>query len=254
VNIELGRIAAREGDVTEAVRYYHNAVEGSWRESPEANRRKARLELAEYLVRSGDFARAQAELIPLSADLPEDVGTMVAVGGLLLASGAAGRARDVFEAALASDRRSPAALSGAADAAFQLGEYASAVSYFRRATAAGADAASLEPEASLAAEVLRSDPFQRRLSARERASRASAAYERAVARAAECPAAASHATELEALRARATLRALQRDLDLVETVMELAYRTETSASRSCSATADAGDTALLLIGRQHFGT
>jgi tetratricopeptide (TPR) repeat protein len=251
VNIELGRIGAREGDTTDAMRYYHNAIEGSWREEPETNRRLARLELARYLVRQGDFTRAHAELIPLAADLPENISTTIEVGNLLLAADAPDRARTVFESGLKRQRRNSALLAGAGEAAFQLRDYAAAAAYFARARAAGEDSESGREHAAIATEVLRGDPFQRRLRAAERARRARQAYDRSLARLDQCPPAEAFREQLDAMRPRVTLRALQRDSEIVEEVMDLSYRIVLAVGDRCGPVTPA-DEALLLIGRQHF--
>ena len=69
VNLELARLAATEGDMTTALRHYHNAIEGAWDEAPEDRRRHARLELARFLVDLKHATpQAQAELIAPAAD------------------------------------------------------------------------------------------------------------------------------------------------------------------------------------------
>jgi tetratricopeptide (TPR) repeat protein len=253
VNLELARLAARDKDTDAAVRHYHNAIEGSWRDAPEQNRRTARMELARYLASVGDMPRVQAELIPLAAELPPDFPDAIEVGELLLRSGSAGRARAVFEALLSEDPRSAAALSGAGRAAFDLGDYPSAARLLTRARAAGDESASVADAAEVARAVIESDPFQRRLSSAERARRARRAYERAVAVAAECPAVEALRPDLDAMKRGVASRTLARDSELIESAMELVYRVEGIVAGSCRAAATPLDTALLLIGRGRFG-
>lgn len=252
VNLELARLAAREGDTAAAARYYHNATEGSWRDAPEANRRIARLELARYLVAVGDLTRAQAELIPLAAELPSDLAEATEIGQLLLQSGAAGRARAVFDSLLAKHPRASRALEGAGHAAFELGDFAAASRYFARARAAGAESPAMAERAAVARAVVESDPFLGRLSTAERARRARRAYNRAALVAAECPAAAPLVAEIDALRRGIEARSFPRDPELMEAAMELVYRVEVAATQSCKAAVTPLDTALLLIGRQRF--
>jgi hypothetical protein len=72
VNLELARLAADSGSAPEAAQYYHDAIYGQWNDDPAEHRRRARLELAEFLLGVGQKAQAQAELIALTADLPRD--------------------------------------------------------------------------------------------------------------------------------------------------------------------------------------
>src|SRR5579864_6387939 len=72
INLALARVAARRGSVDDAIRYYHNAMYGVWSSDPEGNRRDARLELVEFLLRKGAHAQAQSELVALAAFLPPD--------------------------------------------------------------------------------------------------------------------------------------------------------------------------------------
>jgi tetratricopeptide (TPR) repeat protein len=107
VNLELARLEAHSGSASQAVQYYHNAVDGQWEENPAEHRRQARLELADFLLKAGQEAQAQAELIALAADLPRDPALETQVGGLLLNAG---------EDEHAARRRVPGAVLVRADA------------------------------------------------------------------------------------------------------------------------------------------
>jgi predicted Zn-dependent protease len=72
VNLELGRLAAGNGDVPAAIRYYHGAIDGAYDADAPHQRRRARVELARVLLDHGERTQAQAELIALSADPPKD--------------------------------------------------------------------------------------------------------------------------------------------------------------------------------------
>jgi predicted Zn-dependent protease len=82
VNLELARLAVRRNNVTEAIRYFHNAVYGVWESEPPARRRAARFELCEFLVRAGAKEEAQSELVALAADLPPDTASHLRVARL----------------------------------------------------------------------------------------------------------------------------------------------------------------------------
>ncbi len=87
VNLELAQLSARLGSVQEAIQYYHDALYGQWDENPAENRRMAGLDLAEFLIRIGQKAQAQAELIALTGGLPNDPPLETRVGSLLMQTG-----------------------------------------------------------------------------------------------------------------------------------------------------------------------
>ena len=87
VNLELGRLAGHDGDVTDAIRYYHAAIDGAWDEDAAGARRRVRLELARFLIARGDRTRAQVELIVLSGDPPRDPEALREIATLRIAAG-----------------------------------------------------------------------------------------------------------------------------------------------------------------------
>src|SRR5437867_4617961 len=64
INLNLARLSAKEGKMDEAVRYYHNALFGTWPPNRMAiQRTKVRTELVEFLLGSGDTSQALSELL-----------------------------------------------------------------------------------------------------------------------------------------------------------------------------------------------
>lgn len=250
VNVELARLEARAGRLEEAIRYYQQAVHGSWDHGdPIGARHRVRLELAEKLAEHGANARAEAEVITLAAEGPRGVDESVRLGDLLLRVGAPRRALELFRSALAAEARHPAALSGAGRAAFAAGDYASARAYLGRALRErpGAEDARL---LGVAEQVLACDPFRVRLSARERGRRAAEAWRAASARLSSCSAnAETLRLNLEELRPRWDAASLARDPDLREEVMERVFEVETWAARECEAPQGV-DLALTLLARR----
>ena len=53
VNLQLAHLAASTGEIDEAVRYYHAAIDGAWESAAAVSRRTARIELAKLLLREG---------------------------------------------------------------------------------------------------------------------------------------------------------------------------------------------------------
>ena len=86
-NLELGRLAAKDGDVPGAIRFYHGAIDGAWIADAADARRSARLELARFLIAQDARAAAQAELIMLSGDPPRDQASAAELRALRIAAG-----------------------------------------------------------------------------------------------------------------------------------------------------------------------
>jgi hypothetical protein len=155
---------------------------------------------------------------------------------------------------LKTSPRDPEALAGGGEAAFAEGNYQTASTMLARALAAGASDSRLEGMLETARLVAALDPFQRRLSARNRSARAERALEVASIRLRGCQAASTDATlqglsaELAALDANKSSDPL-RDLDEIEPIMELVFRIEQAAAQHCGQPTGA-DLALLLLARQ----
>jgi tetratricopeptide (TPR) repeat protein len=258
VNVELARLEARAGRLDEAIRYYQQAVHGSWDHGdPIAVRHRVRLEMAEKLAEQGSNARAEAEIIILAAEGPLGADESVHLGELHLRVGAPERALALFRSALAADGRHPAALAGAGRAAFAAGDYASARPYLERALRARPDARNARLLAA-ARQVLAADPSRPRLSTAERGRRAAQAWQAALDRLSSCsparePAASAGAESLqlrlEELRPRSGAASLARDPDLREELMDRVFDVETWSARECGEP-QGMDLALTLLARR----
>lgn len=266
LNLDLARLAVRQGSVPEALRYYHNAIYGEWEENPAEQRRTARLELAEFLLKSGQQAVAQSELIGLAADLPRDAGLQTQVGTLLLASGEHDQALTLFREALRLEPHLGAALEGAGEAYFDLGNYSAAENFLRRALEENPHLTRAAALAATARLVIRIDPFERRLSRRERADRVFRAFQQAMARLLDCSRQrgvdlqnGQGSSDLQKLYEQALevqsdvrLRALEDDPDLRVSTMDIVSDIENLAARECGEPQGL-DRALLLLGRAQGG-
>jgi tetratricopeptide (TPR) repeat protein len=267
INVELARVAARDGNVTDASHYYRHAIEGAWDTAPDRHRREARLELADLLVHRGTPAQAEAELIALAADLPQDAALHVRVGDLLMQAQQVRRAFDIYVAALRFQPAHVRASQGAGEAAFRLANYVTARRYFTRVAAAEPGNAHVRGRLETVNAVISLDPFGRGLAARERARRAALAFDIASRRLAACaaapgPARAGSATddlvrlgsEAHALDRRGHSAALSRDPDLVDQVMDLVFRIEEACEVRCGEAGHGSDQALVLIARDRRAT
>jgi tetratricopeptide (TPR) repeat protein len=72
VNLELARIAVQKRQTERALRFYHNAIYATWPGNQESERRKARLELINYLFQINARTQAESELIALEANVGEE--------------------------------------------------------------------------------------------------------------------------------------------------------------------------------------
>ena len=245
INLQLARLAAADRDINEAVRYYHAALDGSWESGGGAARRGARLELAKMLLANGLRLRAQAELIALIDDLPDDAGVMTDVGSLLVDAGADNRALPLFQQALRLDPADARAARLSAEVEFRAGDYRRSRDDFE----AAARVAPLDPAArdrlDESARVLALDPAAPDIGARERARRVLATLAVARQRLQRCGAIAPLAQATGgpiddlAIRAEAAarlrLQALERDADLVDQTMALAFEIEVRPPPGCAA-------------------
>jgi tetratricopeptide (TPR) repeat protein len=168
INLALARVAARQGSVDDAFRYYHNAMYGVWRSDAEASRRKARLELIEFLLQKNRRVEAQPELMALAAELPPEPPLHLQVAELFEQDQDYSDAFSEYEQVIQRDKSNAKAVAGAGRTAFDLGRYRTAEKHLRLAVnahPADSDSRTLLESASL---ILETDPFVRRISDAER--------------------------------------------------------------------------------------
>ena len=165
INLELARLSAMRGDLTEAIRYYHSALYGVWPTGRESARADVRVELVRLLLDNDRRRPAVAELIALTSNLPDTSADHAQAGRLLLEASEPRLALDQFRRVLGTDAKDVTALAGAGEASFQLGDYVGARQYFH-------DAQVLPPRLTtmrdVAEQVITRDPLAPRLAASER--------------------------------------------------------------------------------------
>ncbi len=262
VNLELARIAAGRGNMSQALRYYHNAIYAAWPGDQEAQEINARLELIHYLLSINAKTQAQSEMISLAANLDDDPAHQANLGALFM------RAQD-YEHALAAYRRSldvaphnAVALAGAGTAAYELGRYAMAQRYLQHALEEAPGDAQTAERLRVTELVLRLDPFRSQISVAQRNRNVIAAFVAAGQRLKSCQAAAgplvsanSNAdlqAEWDKLKPVMNASGLRGNPDLANTAMNLVYRIERRSNLGCEAPTDT-DLALLLIAKLHEG-
>jgi len=170
-NLGLGQIAARQGDMQEAVDFYHKAIYGSWTENARQNRIQARMELVALLGKFGQKTQAQAELLSFLAEMPEDVVIQKQIGRLLLDYGLVKESAEVFREITQITPQDGDAYAGLGRAEFTLGDFRSAQQAF--SSALGGNPADVESkkQLELAEQILALDPNLRGLNTSEKYAR-----------------------------------------------------------------------------------
>ncbi len=186
INLALARVAARRGSIEDAFRYYHNAMYGVWNSDPDANRRKSRLELIEFLLQKNARVAAQPELMALAATLPPNPELHLQVAQLFAQDQDYGNALSQYEQVLRVDRNNSHAMAGAGETAFHLGKYRTAEEYLRMAASARPEDTNSHNLLDSASLILSTDPFVRRISDAERNRRVKAAWIKAAERLKAC--------------------------------------------------------------------
>jgi Tfp pilus assembly protein PilF len=252
VNLQLARLATARQDVTEALRFYHNALYAPWPNEMVEARRAVRIELARFLLDHRQPGRALSELLALTADMPDEIALHLQVAQLFADAADETHALEHFARALRQDPENRAAIAGAGMAAFRLGDYAGARAYLRRLP----DADDLRATREVAELVLSRDPLAPRLGSIARRQRLIADIDHVGRRIQTCIENGNSSTEAAALASET--QAFDEQLgkpgvleqDVVEAGVDIIARLEGEIAARCGATTPL-DQALALIGRRH---
>lgn len=263
INLYLARLAAKHGDIHEAVRYYQNALYGRWTGTQvDDRRRQLRLELIRFLLDHQERNRALSELLLLETDLPRSAAYRLETAKFFLQAGDAPNALKNFAEAVRLDPHNVDALTGAAEADFQLGNYTAAQRYLKSALALNPRSLQSQQLLSLTQMVLDDDPLARHISAQEQQKRLLFDFGQSRERLESCLSRTADQktnAELQDLETKALEMETELhsnsppvDSDFVSSGVALIYEIEKAASTSCG-TAAGTDQALLLIGLKHGG-
>jgi tetratricopeptide (TPR) repeat protein len=259
VNLELARLAARHGDVKEALRFYRSALYAPWSTEDSDARRRVRFELVRFLLAHDQPDRALVELLAISTDLPDDAAAHLESAQLFADAGDDTHSLAQFQRTLrlAPDNRT--ALTGAGLGAFRLGRYSLARGYLHRVPLDGGEVATVRTVVDL---VLSNDPLGNRIGSVERRRRLSADATYEQQRFTEClgERASGQVTdderalqrEVEELRRELSKSAKIVEQDTLEAGVDVIDRVALQVSRTCGGVT-AFDRALALIARQHGG-
>jgi tetratricopeptide (TPR) repeat protein len=261
VNLSLARLAAQQGEVQEAVRYYQSALYGRWPNARLDQRRQVRLELVRFLLAHRQPYLATSELYVLERRTPDSVAAHIELARLFAEANDLPRALEEYVAAIRLDGSNVEALAAAGHLAFQVGNYRGAEQYLRAAQDANPDSQETHQLLVLTRAVLSSDPWLPHLTEGERQKRLEAGLEVSLKRVENCLSDTSDSKAIaelqslktEAIRATKSWKAKSpADTDTVKSGVDLIFRMEQTASGACGNPSDR-DEAWLLIGRQHNG-
>jgi tetratricopeptide (TPR) repeat protein len=263
VNLELARIAAHNGSIADAVRYYQSAIYGEWDADPIETRWQVRRELCEFLLDRGLVKQATPEVIALAENTPPgDSQRQKIVGELLLRTRQWTRAQEVYRDLLAADRYGEETLAGAAKAAFELGHYSEAMEYFNRLSPERRDTPDIAAPYDTSRRVLAVDPFLAGLPAKVKAQRAADDLVTAQARLQNCV--RQNGESLQGTPPRTNLQVfwaqlqrmqtdwsqsnLERYPERLDAAMNFVFAVESSTAITCGES-QGDDRALWLLGR-----
>jgi tetratricopeptide (TPR) repeat protein len=270
INLALARLAARQGNLDDAVRYYHNAIYGVWTSDPDTNRRQTRFELIEFLLHRHAYALAQSELIALAPLLPPDPQLHLRAAAIFAEIQDYVSALAEYQTALRKDPQNHAALLGAGEAAFELGQYRTAHKYLQAAVNGSPSDAHARQLLETASLILASDPYRHGISDAERNRRIEAAFNQAGQRLDFCAqksgidlsgdrSGTTASADLASLKSqwlqmKPRLRHMNRqpESDLPNAAMDMVSQIEQRTAKQCG-NPEGLDLALLLISRDQAG-
>jgi tetratricopeptide (TPR) repeat protein len=134
INLQLARLAARQGNEAQAIEDYQRAIYGNWEGDGYVRRRSVRFELIKYLISRGHLDRARSELLVASGNASEDDMTIqLEIARSMEQADDPGDALHIYKTILRHHPTLREALDGAGRTAFQMGRYLEAKRYLGRA-------------------------------------------------------------------------------------------------------------------------
>ena len=262
INSQLARLAARRGEVDDAVHYYQNALYGRWAGTQVDERKlQLRVELIRFLLVHQQRNIALSELLILEDDLPRSAVAHVETARLFLQAGDAQHALKNYDAAIELDKDNVDAPTEAGETAFRLGDYPGAEQYLRAAVTLNPKNEHMGSLLSVTEMVLSEDPLTPHLAKEEAQERLLRGLTQAIQRLQGYLSQTSDSrnmSQLNALRDQAlTMESeLQSgpppDSEQTKAGVDLIYAIE-KATSIAGREPDSLDQALLLIGQKYSG-
>ena len=263
INIYLARLSAKRREVSDAVRYYQNALYGRWvGDGIDVRRRELRVELIRFLLGQGQRSLASSELLILETELPNQASSWTEAAQFALQTGDLQRALKDYSQAARLDNHDIEALTGAGRISFQLRDYAGAKRYLKSALEVDPQSGEARKLLSQAESVLNDDPLAPHLAPAERQRRLDRILQTSLQNVENCinknPSSNSaqqlQSLESEALAMQTKLnrKTTPPDSDTIGSGATLVFRMEKAASDACGE-GSPSDQALILIGQLHNG-
>jgi len=265
INLQLARLAAKKGDEPLAIHRYQAALDGTWEGNGYDRRREVRLELVNYLLSRKEYNSARTQLLIAASNAPDDPQIKDQIAATMEKAQDPTDALSLYRAVSARRDAPLAAFEGAGRTAFNLGLYRVANAYLSRALSHPGAAAL--PPAERAADQYMVDTASHilllypdlNLPARSRAERI--LYIRKVARdrlsacttsnPAAAPKLSAIVSRWDQIPSVLTVPQLEQQPDLENSILQLAWDTETGTVQYCGP--PSGDDALLLRIAQNPG-
>jgi Flp pilus assembly protein TadD len=134
INLQLARLAAREGNESQAIEDFQKAIYGNWEGDGYVRRREVRFELIHYLIANHRLDQARSELLVASGNAPaDDISVQLEIARTMEQAQDPSDAFHVYRTILHHHPSLREALDGAGRTAFQLGRYLEAKRYLARA-------------------------------------------------------------------------------------------------------------------------
>jgi predicted Zn-dependent protease len=263
INSHLARLAAKRGEVDDAVHYYQNALYGRWAGTQVDERKlQLRVELIRFLLVHQQRNIALSELLILEADLPRSAVAHLETARLFLQAGDAQHALKNYDAAIELDKDNLYAPTEAGETAFRVGDYPRAEGYLKAAVKLNPQIDNTRRLLSVTEMVLSGDPLAPHITMQEERERLLRGLTQATQRLEgyiSQTSASGEMSQLNALKEQAL--AVESELhskyppdsEQIKTGVELIYTIERATS-TAGREPDGLDQALLLIGQEHSGT
>jgi Tfp pilus assembly protein PilF len=133
INLALARLAAQRGDMSEAGRDYHAAIDGTWEGDGSIRRPQVRLELVQLLIQKNRLDQARNELLIAAGNAPENPSLKLQIASLMEQAGDYGNALSQYRRLLQHGPAKLVLLEGAGRTAYERGNYELAHAYLERA-------------------------------------------------------------------------------------------------------------------------
>jgi Flp pilus assembly protein TadD len=134
INLQLARLAARQGNESQAIEDFQKAIYGNWEGDGYVRRREVRFELIHYLIAHHLLDQARSELLVASGNAPsDDISVQLEIARYMEQAQDPSDAFHVYRTILRLHSSLREALDGAGRTAFQLGRYLEAKRYLARA-------------------------------------------------------------------------------------------------------------------------